>query len=426
MPSPYDFSIENISRLVTCSPLAFDSTDTDGQALGLIDQACVAGSGGRIEWVGRQRKFAALGLSASKRIDAEGLVGLPGFVDAHTHAVFVGTREREYEMRLKGKTYMEIARGGGGIKSTVRLVRQTSEETLAAAGLAHVRAMVKSGTTTVEIKSGYGLSLDAELKMLRAIRRIGEESRIDVVATFLGAHEIPDEFAGRRGRYVDLVAEEMIPAVASAGLAEFCDVFCEKGVFTPEESRRILIRAKESGLKPMIHADEFVASGGVEVAAEVGAVCAAHLGYAPRAGLEAMRRAGTVAVLLPGVGLGLGKLEFADARGMIEMGLDVALATDFNPGSSMVHSLSIVSSLGCSFMKMTPAEAILAVTRGGAKALGRDDTVGSLEPGKKADLVLFDIPDFRYIPYHVGGARVKMVIKDGRTVYTGDRMEADQ
>jgi imidazolonepropionase len=278
--------------------------------------------------------------------------------------------------------------------------------------------MLRRGTTTVEIKSGYGLDTGNELKMLRAIREVGRRSEVDVVATFLGAHEIPPEMKDDRGRYVDLVVEEMIPAVGDESLAEFCDVFCEKGVFTADESRRILLKGADHGLKPMIHADEFADSGAAGVAAEVGALGAAHLAFASEAGLRAMSAAGTVAIVLPGVSIGVGKCDFADARRMIELGVDVAVGTDFNPGSSMVDSLLIVSSLACSFMKLTPAEAILGITRHAARAIDRGGIVGSLAPGMQADLVLFEAPDFRYVPYHFGGDIVHTVIKNGNTVFS--------
>lgn len=425
MSVSYDLAIENITQLVTCVPSLFDAADPGGRDIGLVENAAVAVSGDKIAWVGRQRDFAASGASALSVVNGEGRVVLPGLVDAHTHALFLGTREREYEMRIRGRSYMDIARSGGGIKSTVRAVREASLEELAAAGLANAAAMLRCGTTTLEIKSGYGLDLESELKMLRAIQLVGRASPVDVVPTFLGAHEIPDEFEGRRDAYVDLVCDQMLPAVSEQGLAEFCDVFCEEDVFSPGDSVRILETAKALGLKPMIHADEFFDSGAAQVAAEVGAVSAAHLLRAARPGLEAMQRAGTTAVLLPGVGFGLANAAFADARLMFDVGLDVALATDFNPGSSMVHSLPIVSSLACSFMHLAPAEAILAITRGGARALRREATVGSVSPGRRADLVLFDVPDFRYIPYHLGGSAPEMVVKSGAVAYRRDLEEAD-
>jgi imidazolonepropionase len=412
----YNLLIKNIRQLVTAKPDLFDAADEDSGPLGLIEDACVAVSGDSITWVGRQSNFDTASSDGADVIDAHRGVVLPGLIDAHTHAVFAGTREREYEMRIRGATYMEIAARGGGINSTVREVRKASTDTLAASGISRLAAMLRRGTTTAEVKSGYGLSLEHEIKMLKAIERVREESDVDVIPTFLGAHEFPPEFKGAKDRYVDLVCEEMIPAVAEQGLADFCDVFCEKGVFTAGQALRILGKGKEHGLKPKVHADEFADSGGAGVAAEIGAVSAGHLGYASREGLEAMKRAGTVAVLLPGISVGLGTTHFADARSMLEMGLDVGVATDFNPGSSMVDSLLLVSSLACSFMRMTPAEVILGLTVNAAKAVARQDRIGSIEPGKQADLVIFDIPDYRYIPYHFGGDIVRTVIKKGGVV----------
>jgi imidazolonepropionase len=422
LPPSYDLVIENISQLVTCDPAQRDGGGEDPR-LGLVVGGAVAVSGSEIAYAGKQAGLAAA-TSAGRVLDGRGLVVLPGFVDCHTHAVFLGRREREYEMRIRGKSYMDIAAAGGGIKQTVKAVRKASEEELIGVGLAHAASMLAWGTTTIEIKSGYGLDLASEMKMLRAIRRIGERARVEVVPTFLGAHEIPEEFAGRRDQYIDLVCGEMIPAVGEARLAEFCDVFCENGVFTPEESRRILTKAKAHGMMPMIHADEFTDSGAAEIAAEVGAVSASHLSHADPAGLEAMRKAGTVATLLPGVGLGLAGGELAEARKIIDIGLDVALATDFNPGSSMVRSLPVITSLACSMMKMTPAEAIIAITLGGAKALAREKVIGSIARGRRADLALFSIPDYRYIPYDVAGSLPVMVVAGGRIALERDRQEA--
>jgi imidazolonepropionase len=409
--------IDNIHQLVTSEPDLFDASDEGGRSIGLIENACMVVDGGLIEWAGRQSDFDRSAYPGAEHMDAAGGVVLPGLIDAHTHAVFAGTREREYEMRVSGAAYMDIARQGGGINATVNAVRAASVEDLAREGLRRLDTMIKRGTTTVEIKSGYGLSLDHELKMLEAIRRVRDEAQAEVVPTFLGAHEFPPEYRDDRERYLDIVCEEMIPAVGESGLAEFCDVFCEKGVFTADQSRRILRSGKERGLKPKIHADEFADSGGALVAAEVGAVSAGHLGFASREGLEAMREAGTVAVLLPGVSVGLGKLDFADARSMLDIGLDVAVATDFNPGSSMADSLTVISSLACSFLKMTPAEVLLGMTIKAARALSRDGRIGSIKAGKQADLVLFSIPDFRYIPYHFGGDMVRAVVKQGNVLF---------
>jgi imidazolonepropionase len=406
--------IENISQLITCEPDVYGSEDGEAPALGVVKDASIVISGGEIEWIGHSGDAGAEG---RERIDGSGLVGLPGLVDCHTHAVFFGTREREYELRMKGIPYMEIARRGGGIASTVSSVRSASLEELVDVSRPRLRSMLARGTTTVEIKSGYGLDVENEIKQLKAIEILGRETPLDVIPTFLGAHEFPPEFKDDRRGYIDLVIGEMLPAVGDAGLAEFCDVFCERGVFTADESFEILSAGKQHGLRPKVHADEFADSGGAMVAGRVGAVSAEHLYAASRDGLLAMKEAGTVAVLLPGVSIGLGKPDFADARGMVDLGLDVALATDFNPGSSMTDSLPIVTSLACSYMKLTPEESILGVTLNAARAVGRGDVLGSIRPGKQGDVVLFDIPDFRYIPYHFGGDMVHTVVKKGRVVY---------
>jgi imidazolonepropionase len=412
-----DLLIRDASQVVTCDAMLFDSEDEDARAVGLVDKGDILISNGEIKAVGRIGETLAGKGEAFRELDASGLVVLPGLIDSHTHTVFAGSREKEYELRLRGASYMEIAEKGGGINSTVDRVRRAGREELVDAALPRLRSMLRTGTTTVEIKSGYGLDLGNEVKMLRAVRELGEVQPVSTVPTFLGAHEFPPEYRDERERYVSVILDDMIPAVAEEGLAEFCDVFCEQGVFTPEQARRILGRARDRGLKPVIHADEFADSGAAQVAADVGALSAAHLGFASEGGLRAMKEAGTVAILLPGVAFGLATLKFADARKMLDLGLDVALATDFNPGSSMVNSLLVISSLACSFMHLTPSEAILGMTRHAARALDREDVIGSISPGKQADLVLFRAPDFRYIPYHLGGDIVEAVVKNGRVVY---------
>jgi imidazolonepropionase len=412
-----DLLIENAAQIVTCDPLLFHSGDEGGRSIGLIDGGGILVTGGVIRAVGEVGDPVSSGVEAPEVLDASGMVVLPGLVDSHTHTVFAGTREKEYELRVSGASYMEIAEHGGGINSTVAQVRRASEEELVETSMPRLRSMLRAGTTTVEVKSGYGLDLENEIKMLRAMRRVGEAQPVDVVPTFLGAHEFPPEYRDARDRYVSLVVDDMIPAVAEEGLAEFCDVFCEQGVYTADQARLILGRGREYGLRPMVHADEFAESGAASVAAEVGAVSAGHLGFASDDGLLAMKEAGTVATLLPGVAFGLARARFADARRILDLGLDVALATDFNPGSSMVNSLPVISSLACSFMRMTPSEAILGLTRNAARAIGREAEIGSISPGKVADLVLFRIPDFRYIPYHLAGDIVGTVIKGGKAVY---------
>ncbi len=417
MPTQNSFVINNISSLVTCEPHLSDSEDEGGRAIGLVDNGAIVVREGRIAWVGRQSDLPRDEIRDLRVVDAKGFVCLPGLIDCHTHMVFVGTREKEYELRLRGVPYMEIARQGGGILSTVSRVRSASVEELVEATIPRLRDAIACGTTTVEIKSGYGLDLKNEIKMLEAIRVLSRRSEIEIVPTFLGAHEVPPEYKGRKRQYIEVIKNEMIPEITRRRLAEFCDVFCERGVFDPDESEEILVTAQEHGLKPKIHADELEESGGAEVAAKVGAVSAEHLVCASTRGLKSMQEAGTVAVLLPGVSVGLGKLSFANARAMIDLGLDVAIATDMNPGTSMVSSLTVVSTLACSFMKMMPDEVIRAMTINAAKALSRAERLGSLKPGKDADLVLFDIPDFRYIPYHFGGNFVRMVFKKGRLIW---------
>ncbi len=410
-------AVTNIRQLLTCTvddePYSMRSPDP-----GIIENACVVIVDGKISWVGKQSDVDLDLLSGLETTDASGCVVTPGLIDCHTHSIFAGTREKEYEMRIMGKSYLEISRAGGGIKSTVSKVREASEEDLFHESMKRLRQMLRCGTTTVEIKSGYGLTTDDELKMLRVARRLRKESGLDVVATFLGAHDLPFEYADRRRAYVDLVIDEMIPAVARENLADFCDVFCEKGFFDVEESERILQAARKAGMKLCIHADEFFDSGGAALAARLGVLNASHLAYSDVKGLEAMRDVGTVAVVLPGVSYGLAKPSFTDARRMIDMGLKVAIATDFNPGSSMVHSLLIVAGMACSFMRITPSEAILAITINAAKALGLEKTVGSIEVGKQGDLVIFNAPDYRYIFYHLGGDHVKHVIKKGKVIFS--------
>ncbi|MGQ9603791.1 MAG: imidazolonepropionase [bacterium] len=415
--TPRGLAVINIGQLVTCAPTgSYDETDTD--LLGIIENACVILTDGRISWVGKQSDVDQDVLSNLEKIDASGCVVTPGLIDCHTHSVFAGTREKEYEMRIMGKSYLEISKAGGGIKSTVSRVREASEEELFQESLKRLQQMLKCGTTTVEIKSGYGLTTDDELKMLRVIRRLGKESGLDVVATFLGAHDFPWEYADDRNRYIDLIVHEMIPAVAGGKLADFCDVFCEMGFFGVEESERILETARRYDIKLCIHADEFSDSRGADLAARLHVVHASHLLHSDTRGLKAMRDAGTVAVVLPGVSYGLAKLGFADARRMIDIGLRVAIATDFNPGSSMIHSLLIVAGMACSFMRVTPVEAFLAITINAARALDLDQKLGSIEVGKQGDLVIFNARDYRYIFYHFGAGHVRDVIKRGEVVYS--------
>ncbi len=415
-----DLIIEDIDELVTVDA---GCGDREEGSLGLIRGAAVAVGGGEILEAGFTRSISdAYRLTPEGiRVSGRGRVGLPGFVDPHTHVVFAGSREHEFEMRICGSTYQEIAAKGGGIRSTVRAVRETSAEDLFQAGLRRLDRMLSLGTTTAEAKSGYGLSLDSEIKMLEVIGRLDRAHPVDLIPTFLGAHEVPEEYVHRKDEYIDLVIEEMIPAVAERSLAEFCDVFCEEGVYSREESRRILLAAVEKGLRPKIHADEFTNQKGAELAVEVGAVSADHLLAISVPGLNALRESRVIPVLLPGTSFSLGLDTYAPAREMLQWELQVALGTDLNPGSSMTESMPMIMTLACVMLRMTPAEAIVGATLNAARAVDRADTVGSLAPGKKADLVLLEIPSYRYLPYHYGVNLVDRVFKDGRLVVDGGK-----
>jgi imidazolonepropionase len=383
---------------------------------GIIRDGAVAMSEGRISVVGKTEEVLSQ-IKIDERtnvIDAKDKVVLPGFVDCHTHPVFAATREEEFEMRVKGRPYQEIAAAGGGIKSSVRTLRAASKEELIQLTLPRLDRMMSYGTTTIEAKSGYGLSLDDEIKMLEVIQELNRLHPIDLIPTFLGAHEIPEEYKGKREEYIQLIVEKMIPEVAKRKLAVFCDIFCEKGVFDIKESRKILTAAKVHGFKLKLHADQLTALGGAKLAAELGAVSADHLEFVDDEGIEMMKEAGVIGVLLPGASFGLGMTEYPPARKMIDQGLSVALATDFNPGSSMTESMPIILSMACLMMKMSPAEAMVASTINSAYAVARADQVGSIEKGKKADLVVWNVQDYREIPYHYGVNLVDQVIKDGK------------
>ncbi len=342
---------------------------------------------------------------------------LPGYVDPHTHPVFYRTREDEFEMRIQGKSYEEIAQMGGGIRNSVRKFRQASFDELTKITYHRIKEFLKYGTTTIEAKSGYGLSVEDEIKSLRILKKVSNTLPITIVPTFLGAHEIPDEYQNRRSAYIDLIINEMIPAVAEEKLAEFCDVFTEENVFSIEESERILLAARDYGMRPKIHADELSYLGGAELAAKVGAISADHLLMVSEQGIHALKDAGVIPVLLPGTAFFLGKNRYAPARKMIAANLPVALATDYNPGSSFTQNMNLILSIACTQMKMLPAETIWASTLNSARAVNREKEMGSIEIDKKADIVLMSIPNYKYIPYHYGMNLVKTVIRHGQVVH---------
>ena len=373
---------------------------------------------GQIGRVGARAEIEPLIQHGCDVIDAGGRVVIPGFVDAHTHPVFAGTRAGEFEERSSGVTYQEIAARGGGIKSTVRATRDATLDQLVERGKRYANWFLRCGTTTVEAKSGYGLTLEDELKILRAIKRLGQETSLRYVPTFLGAHDIPVEYKSRRNDYISLLIDEMIPRVTEEKLAEYCDVFCEERVFTTDESWKILSAARCHGLGLRIHADQLSLSGGAKLASELSTVTADHLEHVDAEGIAALKSAGVQPVLLPGSVYALSSSRYPPARDMIDAGLAVVLATDFNPGSSPTPSMPMVLSLASTQMKMTPAEGITATTVNAAYSLNRGDQIGSLEAGKIADFVIHDCGDFREIPYFFG-------IEHPWRVYASGKQTAD-
>lgn len=385
--------------------------------LSLVARGGILVRDGKITAVGTSDEINRALPSDAVVIDAGNRVVLPGFVDAHAHPVFAGNRVDEFEMRARGATYEEIAKEGGGIQSTVRKTRQASEEQLLEQALKHARWFLQGGTTTVEAKSGYGLSLSDELKILRVIRALKARSVIEFVPTFLGAHAVPDEFRADPAGYVDLVVDEMLPQVVAEHLAEYCDIFCERGYFEADAARRILGKAKSLGLGLRMHVDQLSNSGGAALAAELKAATADHLEKTDEQGIAALKSAGVQPVLLPGSVYALGLTNYPRTRAMIEAGLALVLATDFNPGSSPTASMAMVLSLACTQMRMSPAEAITAATMNAACSLSRQNQIGSLEVGKRANFSLFDCPDYRELAYWFGIAQTHSVYVKGECVY---------
>ena len=402
------------SQLVTLAGPKRPRVGEELRELGIISDGGMLIRDGRIERVGTSDEIGKILPSGAEIIDATGKVVLPGFVDAHAHPVFAGDRVDEFEMRSRGATYEEIAASGGGIRSTVRKTRAASEEELMVQAKKHAAWFLRGGTTTLEAKSGYGLTLDDELKMLRVIRRLNAETPIEFVPTFLGAHAVPDEFRNAPEQYTALVIHKMLPRVAEEQLAEYCDIFCERGYFDITDSERILRAAQDHGLQLRMHVDQLTNSGGAFLAARLQAATADHLEQANTAEIAALAEAGVQPVLLPGSVYSLGKTRYPPAREMIEAGLAVVLATDFNPGSSPTPSMPMVLSLAATQMKMTPAESLTAATINAAYSLNRGDQIGSLEPGKRANFALYDCADYREIAYYFGVSQVHSVFVSGK------------
>lgn len=386
--------------------------------LGIIEEGAIAVRGRTIVAVGPSEQICAE-YTATDSIDASGLVVLPGLVDPHTHLLWVGDRAAEFEMRIAGASYMEIMAAGGGINSTVRQVREASVEQLVEETRPRLNRMLALGTTAVEIKTGYGLDTHNELKQLEAIYRLKTEHPIDIVPTFLGAHAIPPEYEGRTDAYVDLVVEEMIPAVSTFAREQgfempFIDVFCEEGVFDVAQTRRILEAGVAAGMPAKVHADEFVGLGGTKLAAEMQAVSADHLVQTPEEDIRALGQSTTIAVGLPATPFGLGHHEYTPAQKIIEAGGALAIATDCNPGTAWCESMQFIIALACRTMKLTPAQALAAATINAAFAIQRGDRLGSLEVGKQADIIVLDAPDYRHLGYRFATNLAQVVVKAGQ------------
>jgi imidazolonepropionase len=393
-------------------------------ALGIIRDGALLIRDGLIVAVGTTKHIEALRESrGAEKLDLAGRVVLPGFVDSHTHLVHAASRAEEYELKIRGASYEEIARKGGGILNSVRKLRAATAEALEARALGALEQFAACGTTTIEAKSGYGLDVASELKILSLHRRLAARQPIEVCSTFLGAHVVPAEYRGETDgaeRYIRLLTETLIPEVAHGGLAEFCDVFCDRGAFTREQTRRILSTGMEFGLAPRLHAEQLSHTGATQLAVSLGAASCDHLEQVNRADIAALGKSKTVATLLPGCDFHLGLKKYAPARALIEADAIVALATDYNPGTSPTVSMAMILSLACSQLRMTPAEAICAATINGAYALRREREIGSLEAGKLADLAVFEVADYREIPYYFGMNVCAMTLKRGRVIYAAD------
>jgi imidazolonepropionase len=415
-PVTADLVIRNIGELLTLKGVDGAVVAPAVGDLGVIKRAEVAVKDRKILYAGLREGGSYVVGPQTMIIDAEGKVVCPGLVDSHTHAVFAGTREDEFLMRLQGKTYAEIQAAGGGMVRTVRATRMASEEKLRDALKKNIFKLSRYGTTTCEIKSGYGLNTEEEIKLLRVVKEVALDTDILMVPTLLGAHVIPPEYVSRRHKYVELVARDMVPMVHENHLATFVDVFVDEGAFTRDEARIVLKAAHDCDMPCKLHADEMADDHGAELAAEMGCVSADHLIWTSERGKKALAKAGVIATLMPGTVLSLGHARFADARSFIDHGVPVALATDYNPGTCMCPNMLLIMALGCLHMKMTAEEVLVAATINGAAAVGRADVTGSLRPGKDADLLVLDIDSYREIPYRFGENFVRYVVAAGSVI----------
>ena len=403
--------IKNIAQLVTVSsegkPL---KAGKEMGELHVVENAAVLIEGGIVQRIAGTNEIAAN--AKIDVLDAGNRVALPGFVDSHTHTVFAGYRANEFAMRSEGKTYQEIANAGGGILSTMNATRSATKKELLRSAERRMNEMMKHGTTTVEVKSGYGLNPEGETKILDVIHDLRRDHLMSVVPTFLGAHAFPPEYTEDKNGYVELIINKMLPYVGERQLATFCDVFCDEGYFDLHQTEQILLEAKRHGLIPKVHADQIAAIGGTELAVHLNAISVDHLEHLTTKGIEVLKGSSTIATILPGASFFLNH-PYAPARSIVKAGIPLAIASDFNPGSSMSFSMPMMMTIACTQMKMTPEEAITASTLNGAAALGLSNEVGSIEVGKQADIVLYDVPDYRHIAYHYGFNHVWKVIKNG-------------
>ena len=410
-----DLILKNIGKLVTMQGSSSFRVKEEMNKINIIENAYIAVKNGKILAIGVGDEFGNLCGEDTKIHDAEGLLVTPGLIDSHTHLIHGGSRENEFSMKLNGVPYIEILNNGGGILSTVKATKEASEEELYKKAKKSLDRMLEFGVTTVEEKSGYGLELNTEIKQLEVARVLDKNHPVDLVHTFLGAHAVPEEYKENHKAYIDILVDVMMPKIKDMGLAEFCDVFCEKGVFTIEESEYILQKAKEMGYKLKIHADEIESLGGAELAAKLGCVSADHLMAASDEGIKMMAENNVVANILPATSFNLNK-NYADCRKMIDMGAIVSLSSDYNPGSCPSENLQLVMQLGCLHLKMTPNEVLTAVTINAAYAIDRADKIGSIEVGKNADFVVFDARNVEYLMYHFGINHTKKVYKNGNLV----------